>query len=78
MHESGIDIEKELDKLIAARDAFLAYIDANVPKESNDIAFDFSNNPFLDAKTVYEHFYTLDYQARKVRGFVIQNLRNKA
>lgn len=77
MSEATMDIEKELDKLIAARDAFLAYIDVNVPKDANGIAFDFSTNPSLDAKAVYEHFYKLDYQARKVRGFVIQNRGQK-
>ncbi|WP_263832064.1 hypothetical protein [Sulfurospirillum oryzae] len=78
MNPNEIDIEKELEKLLDARDAFMAYIDATVPKDSKGIAFDFSENPMLDAKSVYEHFYKLDYQARKVRGFVIRNLVNKA
>ena len=78
MDENEIEIDKELAKLIEARDAFMAYIDANVPKDSKNIAFDFSNHPTLDAKAVYEHFYKLDYQARKIRGFVIRNFEVKA
>lgn len=71
-------IEQELTKLIDAREAFLAYIDANVPKDKHGIAFDFSNHPTLDAKSVYEHFYKLDYQARKIRGFVIRQMGAKS
>ncbi|WP_333803270.1 hypothetical protein [Sulfurospirillum sp.] len=78
MNPNEIEIDKELEKLIDARDAFMAYLDANVPKDSKNIAFDFSNHPTLDAKAVYEHFYKLDYQARKIRGFVIRNLGSKA
>ncbi len=74
MNEFEIDIQQELDKLIEAREAFMNYLDATLPKDSKGIAFDFSNHPTLDAKTVYEHFYKLDYQARKVRGFVVRNL----
>jgi hypothetical protein len=78
MNPNEIEIEKELEKLIEARDAFMAYFDVNVPKDKNGIAFDFSTHPTLDAKTVYEYFYKLDYQARKIRGFVIRNLVSKA
>ncbi|MBP1681536.1 MAG: hypothetical protein H6Q35_1875 [Proteobacteria bacterium] len=78
MNPNEIEIDKELTKLIEARDAFMAYMDATVPKDKNGIAFDFSAHPTLDAKTVYEHFYKLDYQARKIRGFVIRNLGVKA
>lgn len=66
------EIEEELAKLIAAREAFLAYMDATIPKDEKGIGFDFSNHPTLDAKTVYEHFYKLDYQARKIRSFVVK------
>ena len=78
MRENEIDIEKELDQLIDARDAFMAYLDATIPKDTKGIAFDFSNHPTLDAKMVYEYFYKLDYQARKIRGFVIRNFEVKA
>ena len=78
MNPNEIDIDKELEKLIEARDAFMAYFDATVPKDKNGIAFDFSNHPTLDAKTVYEHFYKLDYQARKIRGFLVGKFGLKA
>ena len=64
-------IEKELEKLIDARESFLAYLDASIPKDDRGIAFDFSQHPTLDAKRVYEYFYKLDYQARKIRGFLV-------
>lgn len=67
-------IEEELKKLIEAREAFFSYLDASIPKDKAGIAYDFTNNPTLDAKSVYEHFYKLDYQARKIRGFVVKNM----
>lgn len=78
MGVNEIDIEKELGKQMDAREAFMAYLDATVPKDAQGIAFDFSNHPTLDAQVVYEYFYKLDYQARKIRGFVIRNFEVKA
>lgn len=72
--DSKEQITKDLATLIDIREAFLAYLDEAIPKDKSGIAFDFDNNPTLDAKTVYEHFYKLDYQARKIRGFVVKNL----
>jgi len=71
-------VEKELAKLIDIRTDFLNYLDENIPKKDNKIEFDFSNNPTIDAKTVYEHFFKLDYQARKIRGFLVKELGLKA
>lgn len=67
-------IEQELAKLIDARESFLAYLDETIPKDKHGIAFDFSQHPTLDAKSVYEHFYKLDYQARKIRGFLVRTM----
>jgi len=67
-------IEKELAKLIDVRESFLAYLDNAIPKDSRGLAFDFSKAPTLDAKRVYEHFYKLDYQARKIRGFLVKKM----
>lgn len=67
-------IKNELAKLIDARESFLAYLDASIPKDDHGIAFDFSQSPMLDARSVYEHFYKLDYQARKIRGFLVRNM----
>ncbi len=64
-------LEQDLAKLIEAREAFLSYLDASIPKDEQKIAFDFSQNPTLDAQKVYEYFYKLDYQARKIRGFLV-------
>ena len=73
MNEDEIII-KELDKLIDIREAFLNYLDASIPKDKQGIAFDFSAHPTLDAQNVYEHFYKLDYQARKIRGFLVKKI----
>ena len=67
-------IEQELAKLIDAREAFLRYLDNAVPKDSHGIYFYFTHQPTLDAKSVYEHFYKLDYQARKIRGYLVGKL----
>jgi hypothetical protein len=71
-------VEKELSKLIDIRTEFLDYLDKNIPKKNNNIEFDFENNPTLDAKSIYEHFFKLDYQARKLRGFLVKELNLKA
>ena len=67
-------IEQELAKLIDPRESFLAYLDETIPKDKQGIAFDFSQHPTLDAKKVYEYFYKLDYQARKIRGFLVRTM----
>ncbi len=71
-------VKKELDKLIEIREEFLDYLDKSIPKKSNNIEFDFENSPKLDPKDVYEHFFKLDYQARKLRGFLVKELGLKA
>lgn len=71
-------IEKELDRLIHVRSDFLEYLDNNIPKKENNIEFDFDNNPTLSAKDIYEHFFKLDYQARKLRGFLVEDYGIKA
>jgi len=72
------EIKKELDKLIDIRTDFLAYFDSNLAKKNNGMEFDFEATPTLDAKKVYEHFFKLDYQARKLRGFLVKELGLKA
>jgi len=69
-------LEKELDTLINIRNDFYNYLDRNIPKK--DGVFDFSKNPKLDAKDVYRHFFKLDYQARKLRGFLVETYSLKA
>lgn len=65
-------VEAETKKLIEIRSAFYAYLDENLPKDKMG-NFDFSVSPSLDAKSVYEHFFKLDYQARKLRAFLVQD-----
>ena len=71
-------VEQELSKLIDIRTNFLNFLDENIEKKANGIEFDFEKNPQLDAKLVYEYFFKLDYQARKLRGFLVQELGLKA
>lgn len=68
------EVAKELDKLIEIRTEFLEYLDSSIPKKNNGIEFDFTNSPKLDAKEVYNHFFKLDYQARKLRGYLVNEL----
>ena len=71
-------VAKELSKLIDVRTEFLEFLDENIPKKENNIEFDFEKGSTLDAKKVYEHFFKLDYQARKLRGFLVKELGIKA
>jgi len=65
-------IEKELSELIDIRTEFFDYLDNTIPKKKNNIEYDFSDNPTLDAQKIYEHFFKIDYQARKLRGFLVE------
>ncbi len=56
---------------IEARSKFLEYLDENVPKDCSGLMYNFAKDTKLDAKKVYELFYKLDYQARKLRGFLV-------
>ncbi len=69
-------VAKELDKLIEIRKEFYEYLDSHIPKKNG--VFDFSNNPALNAKDIYERFFKLDYQARKLRGFLVRTYGIKA
>ena len=63
-------IKEELSKLKEIREEFYSYLDTNIP--SKNIGYDFSNNSKLDAKEVYERFFKLDYQSRKLGGFLFR------
>lgn len=71
-------VEKELDKLIEIREEFYGYLDANVPKDEDGLIYKFDQGAKLDAKEVYDRFFRLDYQARKLRGFLVAELGLKA
>ena len=67
-------VAEELSKLMDIRTDFLNYLDESIPKKSNGIEYDFSDEPTLNAQTINEHFFKLDYQARKLRGFLVGEL----
>ncbi len=71
-------VQIELDKLIQVREDFYLFLDENLSKNKKSGAYDFSKNPTLDAKKVYENFFKLDYQARKLRGFLVKTYDLKA
>ena len=68
--------KKECKAYEAIRDEFFDFFDKNIPKQSNGL-FDFEDRS-IDAKRVYELFYRLDYQARKLRGLVVEGYGLKA
>lgn len=70
-------VEQETKKLIEIKNEFYRFLDEHIPKTSYG-AYDFSNNPKLDAEKVYELFYMLDYQARKLRGILVNTFNLKA
>jgi hypothetical protein len=59
------EFKKELNELFEIRDELFAFLDASLPKDKSGFAFDFSENPTLDAKKLYDFFYKYDYKARK-------------
>jgi len=71
-------VKKETDKLMEIRKEFYNYLDENIPKDKFGI-YNFSSSPKLEAKKVYELFYKLDYQARKLRGILVNifNLKDE-
>lgn len=64
-------VEQELKKLIDIRESMFRYLDAALPKDEKTGAYDFNDNPKIEAKTIYEHCFKLDYQARKLRAFLV-------
>ena len=65
------DVRKEMRKLEVIRSEFFALLDVSLPKGKNG-HFDFSDNPTLDGEDVYKNFFKLDYQARKIRGLLME------
>ncbi len=73
MNNSSItkkEIKKELDKLIEIRNEFYNYLDKNIPKDEKGIYK--LDGVKLEAKDVYNNFFKLDYQARKLRAILVQ------
>ncbi len=65
------DVRKEMKKYEERRNEFYDLFDSQIPKLQNGL-YDFDNAPKLDAKEVYDLFFKLDYQARKLRGLLIE------
>ncbi len=67
-------VTQELERLIDIRTELFGFLDESIPKRSNNIEYDFSKSPTVDAKRIYEYCFKLDYQARKLRGFLVKEL----
>ncbi len=65
------DVRKEMRKLEEIRSDFYALLDVSIPKDAKG-QFGFSANPSIDAEDVYKNFFKLDYQARKIRGLLME------
>ena len=65
------DTKKQMRAYEMARNEFYDFLDVKVAKLDNG-QFDFDSSKDLNAKEVYELFFKLDYQARKVRGLLIE------
>ena len=63
-------IRAEMKKYNEIREKFFELMDANIPKEKGSDRYDFSDSPTLDAQAVYERFFEVDYQARKLRAMM--------
>ena len=65
------DTRKEMRAYEKIRNEFYDFLDANIEKSENG-QFDFSKQQNLDAEAIYAHFFKLDYQARKLRGLLME------
>ncbi|CZE47378.1 CmeU family protein [Campylobacter geochelonis] len=66
MQEKRAQIEQEIRNLLAARDEFFKFLDANVPKKANTDVFDFDKCKDKSLKEAYAKFYAYDYATRKL------------
>jgi len=70
-------IMKELKAYEERRNEFYKFLDENIPQNADIGIYDFSGKVMLDAQKVYELFHKLDYQARKIRGIVFNEIVEK-
>jgi len=70
-------IKKELRAYEERRNEFYKFLDEHIPHDAGTGIYDFKNSVTLDAQKVYELFHKLDYQARKIRGIVINEIVEK-
>jgi len=70
-------IMKELKAYEERRNEFYKFLDEHIPQNTDTGIYDFSGKVVLDAQKVYELFHKLDYQARKIRGIVFNEIVEK-
>jgi len=70
-------IIKELKAYEDIRNEFYKFLDEHIPQDSKTKIYNFSSKVVLDAQKVYELFHKLDYQARKIRGIVFNEIIEK-
>ncbi len=70
-------IMQELRAYEDRRDEFYRFLDEHIPHDASTGLFDFRNEVMLDAQKVYELFHKLDYQARKIRAIVFNEIIEK-
>ena len=70
-------IKAELKAYEARRMEFYKFLDEHIPHDAETGLYDFKDEVYLDAEKVYELFHKLDYQARKIRGIVVNELLEK-
>jgi len=71
-------IMKELKAYEERRNDFYKFLDEHIPQNADTGIYDFSGKVMLDAQKVYELFHKLDYQARKIRGIVFNEIIEKS
>ena len=70
-------IREELKAYEARRDEFYRFLDEHLPHDASTGLYDFRAKTLLDGEKIYELFHKLDYQARKIRGIVINEILEK-
>lgn len=64
---------KEFKKYEKMRMNMYDFFDKHIPKDENGV-YDFKNAKSIDAKEIFDMFFKLDYQARKIRGIAVNCL----
>ena len=68
---------KEFKSYEAIRNEFFSYMDSKIPFLEGSNSYDFEKAKALDPEEIYELFFKLDYQARKVRCVGIDLINEK-
>ena len=68
---------KEFKAYEKQRNEFFSYLDSKIPFLDGTNSYDFKKSKALDPEEIYELFFKLDYQARKVRCVGIDLINEK-